>query len=823
MTAKKTARTYAPRKGSEADNARRLNLRLSSGKLVGDIRYCAAAYAETPSQFVERWMSLVIKGKHHFSRALVDAEAASKQQEIKDYISSVVTSPHDPVDIAETRLTRLLAMALGTTHPALADLALLVMRSRELAKQELLKSTDKVVVSTDVTGMKGILANANLSKGGIVTGRKLDVIGARIGTGLNFGQTNTEVITGMDTPTNVARMATAEEADAIHDAINNLQSTSKVEEADKGWTYGALTTPDEDRDIIDEEDMPENPLSLLREVSDHFTGNDDLPNDLLPRIDKALERGYSVVNGEKYAALLGKASVRDFIARIVKEERPDLMKQGIPITSIVLAALRGNGALTGTPRERRIMPDESLEARFHQALVRTARFDRKQQGYIMGAYRAGVVEYVQATKPEVRPVIEYVHRVTGNRYAVIGQGRIQSNTPLDDMARVMIYRGRDGELWARPMHEWSMKFVRADAVTPASINPSRDAIKVEEADRPETIGEGIAQGALPASLTAEETPSAWEPNGKDDPKPAREATTFERDAQAGADGFDSILLNKRLCVVLPDSLDAREGDRLLFREVGLNGYTGRNIERFITHTAGLRLGGTIVSFIDAKSKRDREAPDTDRLLRELLAVMHRDGGHYTAKHGLYRSTADAIARLTADRVILDGKRLRPFTEMWEAYAKKHGMLYGRDAQENVRVGYNMVEEFIQEAYWTVPVHHPNVRERTIFKHLGFILATADETEFMAWGDSGPEWVTDRAKALRFARREDAELVASESEKAWKIKPFEDIEEFRQQLGEKLSEILGEMDESKSMDWFDSRNVDIVLDAILPTITGDLQP
>ena len=33
---------------------------------------------------------------------------------------------------------------------------------------------------------------------------------------------------------------------------------------------------------------------------------------------------------------------------------------------------------------------------------------------------------------------------------------------------------------------------------------------------------------------------------------------------------------------------------------------------------------------------------TNDLLINLLAVIHRDGGHYTAKHGINKSVADAM-------------------------------------------------------------------------------------------------------------------------------------------------------------------------------------
>ena len=35
--------------------------------------------------------------------------------------------------------------------------------------------------------------------------------------------------------------------------------------------------------------------------------------------------------------------------------------------------------------------------------------------------------------------------------------------------------------------------------------------------------------------------------------------------------------------------------------------------------------------------------DHESLLRNLLAIIHRDGGHYTERHGLVKSFQDAMA------------------------------------------------------------------------------------------------------------------------------------------------------------------------------------
>lgn len=44
----------------------------------------------------------------------------------------------------------------------------------------------------------------------------------------------------------------------------------------------------------------------------------------------------------------------------------------------------------------------------------------------------------------------------------------------------------------------------------------------------------------------------------------------------------------------------------------------------------------------------------EQMLQNLLAVIHRDGGHYTAQHGLSKSYEDAI-QLSSERIAaLDG-------------------------------------------------------------------------------------------------------------------------------------------------------------------------
>ncbi len=47
------------------------------------------------------------------------------------------------------------------------------------------------------------------------------------------------------------------------------------------------------------------------------------------------------------------------------------------------------------------------------------------------------------------------HKASGGEYEVLGQGRIQSSTPLTDMDQVVLYRAtKDGTLWARRASEF---------------------------------------------------------------------------------------------------------------------------------------------------------------------------------------------------------------------------------------------------------------------------------------------------------------------------------------------------------------------------------
>ena len=48
----------------------------------------------------------------------------------------------------------------------------------------------------------------------------------------------------------------------------------------------------------------------------------------------------------------------------------------------------------------------------------------------------------------------YRHKQRGGSYAVVGRARLQTNRQLRDEEPLVIYRGDDGTLWARPIEEF---------------------------------------------------------------------------------------------------------------------------------------------------------------------------------------------------------------------------------------------------------------------------------------------------------------------------------------------------------------------------------
>jgi hypothetical protein len=54
---------------------------------------------------------------------------------------------------------------------------------------------------------------------------------------------------------------------------------------------------------------------------------------------------------------------------------------------------------------------------------------------------------------------------------------------------------------------------------------------------------------------------------------------------------------------------------------------------------------------------------------------------------------------------------------------------------------------------------------------GWIVGNAAGDQWRAWGFAGSVWTPDRDKAVRYARREDAEAVHEHDEDAWRVVPY----------------------------------------------------
>ena len=48
----------------------------------------------------------------------------------------------------------------------------------------------------------------------------------------------------------------------------------------------------------------------------------------------------------------------------------------------------------------------------------------------------------------------YRHKIRGTLYTVIGSAFLQTSQPLEEGQELVIYKGEDGRLWARPAGEF---------------------------------------------------------------------------------------------------------------------------------------------------------------------------------------------------------------------------------------------------------------------------------------------------------------------------------------------------------------------------------
>ena len=60
----------------------------------------------------------------------------------------------------------------------------------------------------------------------------------------------------------------------------------------------------------------------------------------------------------------------------------------------------------------------------------------------------------QVQVPDPRAGEVYRHRRRGTFYTVIGRANLQADCPIADDEVLVIYRGKNGELWARPVREF---------------------------------------------------------------------------------------------------------------------------------------------------------------------------------------------------------------------------------------------------------------------------------------------------------------------------------------------------------------------------------
>lgn len=47
------------------------------------------------------------------------------------------------------------------------------------------------------------------------------------------------------------------------------------------------------------------------------------------------------------------------------------------------------------------------------------------------------------------------HKKRGSTYTVVGTAEVQSSNPVNEGDRLVVYRGEDGRLWARPVDEFT--------------------------------------------------------------------------------------------------------------------------------------------------------------------------------------------------------------------------------------------------------------------------------------------------------------------------------------------------------------------------------
>lgn len=63
-----------------------------------------------------------------------------------------------------------------------------------------------------------------------------------------------------------------------------------------------------------------------------------------------------------------------------------------------------------------------------------------------------------------QPITKVTHRTRGGEYAVLGHGTVQTDTPIEDCEKLVIYRDTDMKYWLRlPSEMEDGRFVRIDS------------------------------------------------------------------------------------------------------------------------------------------------------------------------------------------------------------------------------------------------------------------------------------------------------------------------------------------------------------------------
>lgn len=66
------------------------------------------------------------------------------------------------------------------------------------------------------------------------------------------------------------------------------------------------------------------------------------------------------------------------------------------------------------------------------------------------------------------------HKKSGGYYERLGEAFVQTATPLANMEKVVLYRGKDGSLWVRPVAEFEERFEAVAVMPPVTEEKDHD-------------------------------------------------------------------------------------------------------------------------------------------------------------------------------------------------------------------------------------------------------------------------------------------------------------------------------------------------------------